>query len=140
MDNKGFIFTLDAVLAVIPVFIILTAVTYISSDFSAPAPQIRASNEAHDILETMATYKSTPTDFTALQSVTDALKTKNYDSAEQIAGSYFNKTMGSLKYNFTEVNQLNTTIAANADMKNGRNIAVGVKNCGGYTFKLYIWD
>lgn len=140
MDDKGLIFTLDAVLALIPVFIILTAVAYISTDFSAPSHQIRVSNNAQDILETMSTYKNSPADITSLESITEALNTENYDLASQIASLYFNKTIGNLKYNLTEVNQLNTTIAANDDMKNGQNIAIGVKNYGAYTFKLYIWD
>lgn len=140
MDNKGLIFTLDAVLAIIPVFIILTTIAYIGSDFSATPTQIRESHNAQDVLETMSTYKNSPTDSTTTQNVINALKTKNYDLAEQIACAYLNKTIGNLKYNFTEVNQLNTTIAANGNMEKEHNIAIGVKNYDEYTFKLYIWN
>jgi hypothetical protein len=49
----------------------------------------------------------------------------------------FNK---SSKYNFTEMNQVNGTIAANADMEDADNVAVGVKSFDEYVFKIYIWD
>ena len=143
MDNNGFVFTLDAVLALVIVFIALAAVAS-TNDFSS-TPQIRLSHSAQDTLETMATYKKDPEGFTVIQNITMTL-TASKNSQEgikesgQLAGAYLNQTLGSTKYNLTEINQINTTIAANADIKDADDVAVGVEGCDGYMFRLCIWD
>lgn len=142
MDDNGFIFTLDAALGLAIIFIVLAAVANVNIPSSS---QIRLSHNAQDTLETMGTYKTDPDGFTVLQNVAFALAANNndqkgIDDAEQTAGAYLNQTLGNVRYNLTETNQLNATIAANADMKNANDIAVGAKNCGDYTFRLYVWD
>ena len=144
MDDNGFIFTLDAALGLIIIFIALAAVANVNIPLSSSS-QTRFSHNAQDTLETMATYKTYPCGFTVLQNVATALAANKNDQtgiheAGQVAGAYLNQTLGSAKYNFTEINQLNDTIAANADMKDAYNIAVGVKSCDGYVFRIYIWD
>lgn len=143
MDDKGFIFTLDAAMALIIIFIALAAVAS-TNEFSS-SPQIRLSHSAQDTLETMAAYKKDPEGFTVLQNVTMTLTaSKNSQEgikeAGQLAGAYLNQTLGSTKYNLTEINQINTTIAANADMNDADDVAVGVEGCDGYMFRLCIWD
>lgn len=142
MDDKGFIFTIDAVLALIIILIALAAVASITE--SPLSSQIRLSHNAQDVLETMATYKKSPEESTILQDIASILTANNdqtgINEAGKIAGAYLNHTLGSAKYNFTETNQLNTTLAANADMKEANNIAVSAKSCEGYIFRLYIWD
>lgn len=143
MDDKGFIFTIDAALGLIVIFIVLAAVVSVNDSQLSQSQQIRISHDAQDTLETMATHKTGPEGFTVLQNVAAILTAydkSGIDEAGQVAGEYLNKTLGSAKYNFAEVNQINSTIAANADMKDANNVAVGVKSCGDYTFKLYIWD
>jgi hypothetical protein len=142
MDDNGFIFTLDAVLALIIVFIALAAVANINE--SPLSSQIRISHNAQDTLETMATYKKGPEEPSVLQNVASILSANKNDQtgineAGQVAGVYLNQTLNNTKYNFTEA-QLNVTIAANADMEEGNNIAVSVKICDDYMFRLYIWD
>ena len=143
MDDKGFIFTLDAAMALIIIFIALAAVAS-TNEFSS-TPQIRLSHSAQDTLETMATYKKDPEGFTVLQNITMTL-TASKNSQEgiketgQVAGVYLNQTLGSTKYNLTEINQINTTIAASADIKDADDVAVGVEGCDGYIFRLCIWD
>ena len=144
MDDKGFIFTMDAVLALIILFIALAAVANVNESSLSSSSQIRLSHNAQDTLETMATYKTGPDEFTVLQNIAVILAAskndkKGIDEAGQVAGAYLNQTLNNTKYNLTET-QLNTTIAANADMEDANNIAVGVKSCGDYMFKLYIWD
>lgn len=145
MDNNGFIFTMDAALALIIVFIALAAVANVNNSSSSPSSQTRLFHNAQDTLETMAAYKTGPEGFTVLQNIAIVLAANKNDKtgineAGQEAGVYLNQTINSTKYNFTEINQLNATIAANADMKEANNIAVGVKSCDGYMFRLYIWD
>lgn len=145
MDNKGFIFTLDAALGLVILFILLAAVVSANNTPLSSSPHIRLSHDAQDTLETMAAYKTWPEEFTVLQNVAAILVAHNNDKigineAGHAAGDYLNRTLGNAKYNFTEVNQVNSTIAANADMNDADNIAVGVRNCDNYMFKLYIWD
>ena len=142
MDNKGFIFTLDTVLALIIAFIALAAVVSITE--SPLSSQTRLSHNAQDVLETMATYKKGPEEPSVLQNVASILSANKNDQtgikeAGQVAGAYLNQTLNNTKYNLTET-QLNATIAANADMKEANNVAVGVKSCDGYVFRLCVWD
>lgn len=145
MDDKGFIFTIDAALALIIVFILIGSLTYLSESQLTSPGQTRISHDAQDTLETMATYKNGPEGLTILQNVSNTLTANNnsaagINEAGQVAGAYLNRTLDSGKYNFTEVNQLNSTIVANANMKDASNIAVGVRSYDDYIFKLYIWN
>ena len=145
MDDKGIIFTMDAALGLIILFILLVAVAGINDSQLSSPPQIRLSHDAQDTLETMAIYKTGPGGFTVIQNVAAILAAHNndktgFDEAGQVAGAYLNQTLGNSKYNFTEDNQVNATIAANADMRDAGNIGVGVKSYQSYMFRLYIWD
>lgn len=142
MDNNGFVFTLDAALALIIVFIALAAVASITE--SPLSSQIRLSHNAQDVLETMATYNRSPEEHSVLQNVASILSANKNDQtgikeAGQVAGAYLNQTLNSTKYNLTET-QINATIAANADMEEASDVAVGVKSCDGYIFRLCVWD
>ena len=142
MDNKGFVFTLDAALAIIIAFIALAAVISITE--SPLSSQTRLSHNAQDVLETMAAYKKGPEEPSLLQNIASILSANKNDQtgikeAGQVAGAYLNQTLNNTKYNLTET-QLNATIAANADMKEANNVAVGVKSCDGYVFRLCIGD
>lgn len=145
MDDNGLIFTLDAALGLVILFILLAAVVSANNTPLSSSPHIRLSHDAQDTLETMAAYKTGPERFTVLQNVAQILAAHNNDQtgineAGHAAEDYLNKTLGSAKYNFTEVSQVNNTIAANADMNDASNVAVGVRGCDEYIFKLYVWD
>ena len=145
MDDKGIIFTLDAALGLVIIFIMLAAVVNINVSQLSPSTQIRFSHNAQDTLETMANYKTGSEGFTVLQNAAAVLAANKNDKtgineAGQVAGAYLNRTLGSSKYNFTEENHVNGTIVANADMKKANNIAVGVRNYDNYTFRLYVWE
>jgi hypothetical protein len=145
MDNKGLIFTLDSVLALIPIFIIIIAVANISdSGLISSTGQVRSFCNAQDTLEIMATNQN-ELHSNVLQNMATVLaensdSEKGINEAEKIACIYLNKTIGSSKYNLMEINQLNKTIASNGDMKDANDISVGFKSSGNYIFKLYIWN
>ncbi len=144
MDDKGFIFTIDAAIALIIIFIAIAAVTSVNESSLSSSSQIRLSHNAQDVLETMAAYKKGPEEPSVLQNVANILSTSNNDQsgikeAGQVAGVYLNQTLNSTKYNLTEA-QLNITIATNADMKEASDVAVGVESCDSYIFRLSIWD
>ncbi|MGF7117285.1 hypothetical protein [Methanobacterium oryzae] len=146
MDDKGLIFTIDAALALIPIFIVLTTIASLGDDYlTFSSQQIRISHDAQDTLETMATYKQGTDSICVLQNITETLMiNKNNATGRTLAGTiaskYLNSTIRDAKYNLTEIKQLNTTIASNANMASANNTAVGVRNFGDYTFRLYIWN
>ena len=144
MDNKGLIFTLDSILALIPIFIIIVAVGNINdSGLIYPSQNVRSIQDAQDTLELMTQSNSLETSI--LQDITSILiESKNSEGgvqkAGEIAGPYLNKTLGNSKYGLVEINPFNKTIISNGDMKNAKDISVGFKSCGNYIFKLYIWN
>ena len=141
MDDKGLIFTVDAALALIPIFIVLTTIASLGDDYlTFSSQQIRISHDAHDTLETMATYVAGTEGTSTLEDVRSELMKNNTTKAGAIAGKYLNNTLKGTKYNLTEIRQLNTTIVSNANMASANNTAVAVRNFGDYTFRLYIWD
>ena len=145
MDERGFAFSLDAVLALIPVLIVVAAVTSINYDPLTTESHVRLSHSAQDSIEAMAHYKQNDGSNT-LQDISNILKENQNDetgikNAGQIAGSFLNKTLNGTNYSLTEETQLKgKVIASNADLKSADNVAVGVKNCENYTFKLYVWS
>ncbi|HML06406.1 MAG TPA: hypothetical protein VK426_11575 [Methanobacterium sp.] len=144
MDNKGLIFTLDSFLALIPIFIIIVAVSNVSdSELIFPSQNVRSIHDAQDTLEIMTHPNGLES--TALQDITSALiESNNSDDgvqkASEIAGPYLNKTLGNSKYSLNEINPLNKTIISNGDMKNAKDVSVGFKSSGDYIFKLYLWN
>jgi hypothetical protein len=145
MDERGFAFSLDAVLALIPVLIVVAAVTGLNYDPLTTESHVRLSHSAQDSIEAMAHYKQDDGSNT-LQDISNILKENQNDetgikNAGQIAGSFLNKTLKGANYSLTEETQLKgKVIASNADLNSADNVAVGVKNCDNYTFKLYVWS
>ncbi|MGB9936393.1 MAG: hypothetical protein ACPK7O_01605 [Methanobacterium sp.] len=144
MDNNGFIFTLDATLALIPIFIILAAVVSTGNPDIHSSEQIRLTHSAQDALENMARIQN-GTESNIFQKMAYILSLNNNSDNSiketgRISGSYLNKTLGNLKYNLTEISELNKTIAFNGDMKNAKDISVGFKSYENYIFKLYVWN
>lgn len=138
---------MEAVIALIPLFIVLvTVVNMNTNELTFSSQQIRITQDAQDVLETMAQYRNGTNSETVLQAITFTLMAnKNNQTglreASLIASSFLNQTLKGMKYNFTEVNQLNSaTIAFNANMNEAENIAVGSGSYGNYTYKLYVWD
>ena len=146
MDERGFALSLDAVLALIPVLIVLAAVTNVNCDpLTTQSQEVRLSHNAQDSIEAMAHYRQ-KYGLNTLQDISNILQENNNDetgikTAGQVAGSFLNKTLNGSNYRLTEETQLKgKVIASNADMKGASNVAVGVKSCGNYTFKLYVWN
>jgi len=144
MDNKGFIFTLDAILALIPVFIVIMAVSGADQgNLIQPSQQVRLNHQAQDILDAMAQYHAG--DDTLLEEMVNVLETNNndgsgVDSAGKLAGAFLDKNLPGANYQLIELNQLNKTIIYKGDIDKAQNVAVGSKNYRNYSFKLYVWD
>lgn len=137
MDEKGLVSTLDAVLALIPVFIIIAAVANVS-DPGYSSKQVRYIQDAQDTLEIM-------TSSNVLQNTASVLTLNNNSKegiheAGKIAGPYLNKTLGNSNYSLMEIGELNKTIVSSGDIKKADDISVGFKSCEKYIFKLYVWN
>ncbi len=146
LDERGFAFTLDAVLALIPVLIVFAAVTTANyAPLMTSFQEARLPNTAQDSIEVMAHYKEDD-GFSTLEDVSNTLKKNNNDrtgikAAEEIAGPFLEKALNGKHYALTEENQLKgKVIASNAELKDARDVGIGAKSCGNYTFKLYVWN
>ncbi len=141
MDEKGFAYTLDAVLALIPVMIILFGV----SNFTAsPEPiQIHSSQKAHDTMDLMVNYRE-GNDLSVLERVSTILASGNnsqgsVDSAGEIASNFLDKNLGGREYLLTEESLLGgKTLAGKMELKNADNVATASRKCGNYTFRIYV--
>lgn len=145
MDDNGFIFTLDAVLALIPVFIILIAVSSVDQgSLILPSQQIRLSHQAQDALDAMGQYHTS--EDTLIEEMVTVLKTNGNNAtgiagAGELAGSYLDNNLQGMNYKLVELNHLNgETIISKGKVEDAPNVAVGTKNHGDYCFKLYVWD
>lgn len=145
MDEKGFIFSWDAVLALIPVFVVITAIFNVNySSLEDPNQDIRLSHMAGDSMNAMASYRQ-KNGLSLLETISNILLEHNNDGAgikeaEKIATPFLDKTLQGVNYRLTEENQINKTITASADFKGAENVEVSSRSYGGYIFKLWVWE
>ncbi len=143
-DNKGLFFSLDMVLALIPIFILILNVTnanicythfYLTKHFM----------EAQDTSELM-TQCTVFDDQTVLEGISKALSESNdpiqgIESAKKIADPFLKKTLGNRNYLFVEINYLKgREITSRGNFEDAKNVSVAVKSNGNYIFKLYVWE
>ncbi len=141
MDEKGFGYTLDAVLALIPIMIILFGVNSIIASPESHQPVV-SSQKAPDTIELMAQYKDGE-GMTVLNSISSVLTSGNNSEASirksgEIASSFLDKNVPS-NYLLTEESHLNgKPLAGKLDLKTANHVATATRNCGSYTFRIYI--
>ncbi|KAF5059159.1 hypothetical protein [Methanobacterium aggregans] len=145
MDEKGFIFSWDAVLALIPLFIVITAIFNVNySALEAPNQDIRLSHISQDSINAMVNYREN-NGLSLLENMSKVLSEHHNDGtgineAGEIADSFLNKTLPGVNYRLTEENQLNgTVLTSNADFEGAKNVEVSSRSYGGYIFKLWVW-
>lgn len=142
MDEKGFAYTLDAVLALIPVIIILFGVSNLAASPESPN-QIYSSQKAQDTMDLMVQYRE-GNGKSVLETLSSTLASGNnseasINSARTIASDFLDENLPGLEYFFTEENQLDgTPLAGELDLKNIDNVATASRNCGNYTYRIYI--
>lgn len=145
MDEKGFIFSWDAILALIPVFVVITAIFNVNySTLEDPNQDIRLSHMAEDSMNAMASYRQN-NGLSLLETISNTLLEHGNDGtgikeAGKIAGPFLNKTLPGVNYRLTEENQINKTITASADFKGAENVEVSSRSYGCYIFKLWVWE
>ncbi|HTX60913.1 MAG TPA: hypothetical protein VMC48_01260 [Methanobacterium sp.] len=139
MDDKGFIFTLDAVLALIPVFIIIMALSSSNDgNLILPSQQLRLSHQAQDVMDAMSQYRVSES--TLLGEISQALVDNDKDAARDLSQAFLDENLPGANYKLVEINQLNgAAIISNGNMESAQNVAVGTKNYGNHSFRLYVW-
>lgn len=144
MDERGLALTFDAVLALIPVLIVLTSVANLGSSHLTTS-SLQISHQAQDSLDLMAQYRDHG-QLTILEEITTTLESNHnnatgVEAANLIAGQFLNKTIPRMKYVFIELKQLNkASIVSNGDLSNAENVGVSSRSYGNYTFQLYVWS
>lgn len=140
MNNKGFIFTLDAVLALIPVFIIILAISSSNTgELVLPSQQMRLSHQAQDTLDAMSNFRHS--DLTLIEEISRALNADDENTARTLAREFLDINLPLSHYELVEINKLKgNIIASNGDIDKASNVAVGTKIYGNYIYKLYVWD
>ncbi len=145
MDECGFILTLDAILAMIPIFIVILSVANTTYNYNNFNPENRFYHEAHDTIELMAEYHG-PDGLTTLEEVSNELSDNSnpinrVQYAKEKVDPLLNKTLKGLNYSLVEVNQLNgKEITSNGDIREAKNVAVAIKYYRNYIFKLYVGE
>ncbi|MBP1944903.1 hypothetical protein [Methanobacterium petrolearium] len=142
MDEKGFAYTLDAVLALIPVMIVLLGISNLAVPPESHS-QIQFTQKAQDTMDLMVQYKD-GNGRSVLDTISSILKSGNNSqasvrSAGRIASCFLDEQLPGGDYLFTEENQLGgEVLAGELDPENTEKLATASRNCGNYTFRIYV--
>ncbi len=142
MDDKGFAYTIDAILALIPVMIVLISVSNLAASPESQT-QIQSPQKAQDIMNLMVQYREGG-GMSVLEKISSSLASGNNSKASvrnaaKIASCFLDENFPGKNYLFIEENQLNGEIlAGNMDRKTIDNAATASRNCGNYSFRIYV--
>ncbi|MEG3225273.1 MAG: hypothetical protein BME94_07095 [Methanobacteriales archaeon Met13] len=143
MDQKGFIFTFDAVLALIPLFLVIALVSSLQVPFEAHS-QVVISQNAHDYLDILAS--SQVKDRSVMESMVQVLNINHnndtgVEEAREILKPVMDNLMVGTSYQLMETSQLNgTIIISQGDLKSSSRVATATRNWGNYTFILLVGE
>jgi hypothetical protein len=134
-DDRGTFFSIEATLALIPLFILIATITNINIDYTNTRQEIVLYHQAQDTLDLMSNNGSD----SVLDQVSYAISNKQLDNAKKIADPYLKKTLSNRKYKLVEMKQLHgDEICSNADFDNIDNVAVALKYRKNCYYKLFI--
>ena len=144
LDEKGYFYIIDAILAVmllLMVFLIVNATISIPSpDYSYDSKDIRTAQDTMEMLSGKVNF----TDQTFLGEISEILK-DNENSKESIREvSRISKdkldSFNIKNYEFTENNVLNgKVLASSGDFSKAGDVSVATRNYGDYSYSLSTW-
>lgn len=144
MEDKGFVYTFDAILALTIIFVLIASLThFLTLKHYLPSEYREEKYNADDIMELMATYDTG--NGTILERISYELDSNQSReeaiiAADRIVSEFLDSRFPNLKYNLTDENGfLSVTIASNAEMSKADNINSAIRNYKNHTFHLYIW-
>lgn len=150
-DNKGFLSMMDGILAVFLLVLVLISFNMI---MDMEVPSLREENNqfnaAQDIMESMSS-KIDAKDYSILEKVSFTLSSENNSISSQrkaktLVSDYFENIIESkgnykdYKYVLLETNQLdNAELYSTGDYSSASEVSVAIRNCGNYSYKLYLF-
>jgi len=144
MENRGFIYTLDAIFALTILIIMTASLThFLMLKHYLPSEYRNENYNAEDIMDLMASHDTG--NGTILERISHELnfhqnREEAITEANKIASRFLNSKFPNIKYNLTVYDGIESvTIASNAEMSKADNINSATKNYNNYTFQLYIW-
>jgi len=144
VEDKGFVYTFDAILALTIIFVVIASLThFLTLKHYLPSEYREEKYNAEDIMELMASYDTG--NGTILERISSELD--SHQSCEEaaittnrIVKDFLDPRFPTLKYNLTYDSGLDSvTIASNAEMSKADNINSAIRNYKNHTFHLYIW-
>ncbi len=139
-DENGIFFCYDAILALIPVIIILSTVANINMDVTEPHEEKVLFNLAQDTLDIMSA-RTEPNDTSILEQISYFRSKNKVVTANKIADSWLRSTVGQKKYRLVEVNYSNEEeICSSGEFKDANNVEVAVRCQGSNLYKLFLAD
>ncbi len=144
-DDKGIFFSMEAILGLVPVFILLLTVANTNFDSTDSYVETKYFQIAQDTTELMSKYTG-HNEQTLFGEISQALsenpnQINGIKSARDICAPFLEQTLGKMKYRLVELNHLKgKEIISNGNFKDSKNVGVAVKSYGDYLFKLYVWQ
>ena len=144
LDDKGNLFIIDAVIAIILLLMVFLAFnTAISLHDAYDSDEIKNSKESQDIMELLG-GKINFTDRTFLGDISTILKeNKNSKKSVQEVSEMCEKEFSSLNlknYRFSETNVLNNKVlASSGEYSDADNVSVAIRSYGDYSYTLSVW-
>jgi hypothetical protein len=136
-EECGIFFCIDAVLALIPIIIIVAAVAQIYIDPSVSNLQLVMFHQAQDTLNLMSVKNNYEPSI--LEQVSSSISDNNLDSANKIANTWLENRLENKTYRLVEVNHLNgREICSSGDMNSAQIVVTAVKSQNSYIYKLYL--
>ena len=144
LDNRGSIYIIDAILAVIFLLIISlsinTVITIPSHDYSYESHDIRSAQEIMDLLSGKIDFE----DQTFLSEISEILKEdqNSRESINEVSKLSKNKlnSYDLSNYKFSESNVLNDEVlASSGNYNNADNVHTASRNYGEYSYTLSVW-
>lgn len=137
-EESGIFFCYDAILALIPIIIIVAAVSQIHIDPSVSNQQLATFHQAQDTLNLMS-VEYNPYEPSILEQVSSSVSDNNLESADKIADNWLKNRLENRKYRLVEVNHLNgREICSSGDLDKAHIVVVAVKSQNSYIYKLYV--
>jgi len=134
MNDRGFIFTTDAVLMLIPIFILITAL----AGFSLHSPPVSNYYIAHDAMDSIATQDDYQGNLKTLAyNISNGNKTVPNNITRILTS--FNGWNYNLTYYNSTTGQFQTLSNKSVMTTNISIISTAVRVYGNMTFKLYMW-
>ncbi|WP_414468743.1 hypothetical protein [Methanobacterium sp. ACI-7] len=141
MDENGFIFTMDAVLMLIPIFIIAATVSGLSLSVPHESPYY----QTEDVMETLYNIGNGPKDvslYTLANNITNGTSISTVKGYATDPKFKIILDKSGRKYSLTYYNNATGTYDAlvnNTNIANLNNIASTTRTYNGVIFRLYMW-